>query len=216
MQHGSKKKNVPSSDILDSLKLAQNNSNGSMFNRAIQNEIQINNNSGAPAPAIGPPTTTTSYKVSQKRVNNRSSLQPKSRIQENDNVLIVSSRMVNKSNKKKNKLKIQDQTELESLNAQRGPIDKWQVNSTNGWKITSVSVKNNYKTLGQQPTLTNHKHSGSAVNANFSTGSSNKETKVNFSPTFQKKKQEKEKQTTKQTITSITSNPAQTISNTKK
>ena len=138
-RHGKKKRNVPANDIMDSFKKGHN---GGVFDLVVHHERSQNGE----APANGPPTASTSYQMEQRRISNRSSLQPKSRIQDNENVMANSGR-VNKT-QKKSKLKIQDHSEIESFRVGERYREKLNVNtSSNCWKITSVSVKNNHKTL---------------------------------------------------------------------
>jgi hypothetical protein len=127
--------------------------------------------------------------MEQRRISNRSSLQPKSRIQDNDNVMINSSR-VNKT-QKKNKLKIHDHSEIDSFRVGERYREKLNGNSSSScWKITSVSVKNNHKTLGQRGTFASNQAGGSVANASFCLGSNNKDAAASFSPCFPMKRKQ--------------------------
>ena len=98
--------------------------------------------------------------------------------------MVMNSSRVNKT-QKKSKLKIQDHTELESFRVGERYREKHNGNnsSTNGWKKTSVSVKNYRKTLvvGRNRMETNM----GASNTNFSMGQSKRDAGQNFSPSFQ-------------------------------
>lgn len=101
--HGKKKRNVPVHEILDSLKLGQNNINIPVTQSHQSNIKKMNAKDQGKNTVTdllinkdGPNNLQIQQLDNQRRKSNRSSLQPQSRIHDNDNVVMNSSR-VNKT-----------------------------------------------------------------------------------------------------------------------